>query len=116
MLITISIAYAGNGILAGVSKSKVLPKRSLQKALRQLSDWKTISSETKLRAHFTYSDYVSGLVLIARIAVHAELQCHHPDILYTYNKLTITLSTHEAGGITSKDIKLATTISELCNN
>lgn len=96
-----------------VSKQKLVTKRVLQKALKTLPDWKQNAAGTTLRAHFSHPDYISGLVMIARIAVHAEILNHHPDIKFTYSKLTITLTTHDCKGLTPADLKLASRISKL---
>ena len=92
---------------------KVLTKKQLQAALKKLPDWECNPKQTFLKAAYTQPDYISGLVLIARIAVHAELLHHHPEITYTYSTVSIKLTTHEAKGITARDIDLATRISKL---
>jgi len=99
-----------------VSKVAVIPKRVLQKTLKTLPDWKSNAAGTNLQATYPHPDYITGLVMIARIAVHAEILNHHPDIKFTYAKLTITLTTHDSRGITPLDIKLATQISKLYSN
>ena len=50
---------------------------------------------------------------MTRIAFEAELQHHHPDWTNVYNKLEISLSTHDAGGVTDKDFTLAKTIDKI---
>jgi pterin-4a-carbinolamine dehydratase len=97
----------------GVRVKKVLTKKQLDKVEKKLPDWKLNSKATQLKAKFPQPDYVSGLVFIARIAVHAELKNHHPDILYRYGDVTVTLTTHDVGGLTEKDVILAATISRL---
>lgn len=92
---------------------KVLNKKQLTQALKRLPDWQTNPKATFLKATFTQPDYIAGLVTIARIAVYAELAHHHPDITYTYNTVQVKLTTHDSGGITEKDIALATKISSL---
>ena len=52
---------------------------------------------------------------MTRIAFEAEAQNHHPDWTNVYNELSISLSTHEAGGVTDKDLKLAHSIEEIIN-
>lgn len=81
--------------------------------MKELPDWKLNKAETTLTASFANPDYISGLVMIARIAVHAEILNHHPDIKFTYHKLTVSLTTHEVRGISVKDIQLASRISNL---
>ena len=47
------------------------------------------------------------MAFVSRVASMAEERQHHPDILIRYNKVTLTLSTHDAGGVTSKDLEMA---------
>jgi 4a-hydroxytetrahydrobiopterin dehydratase len=56
---------------------------------------------------FQFKNFVEAMRFVNRAAEAAEAMNHHPDILVRYNKVTMTLSTHDAGGITSKDFELA---------
>lgn len=63
---------------------------------------------------FSVKDFQSAIALIIKIAFEAEKMDHHPDIyLHSYNKIRVTLSTHNEGGVTEKDIKLAEKIADL---
>lgn len=62
------------------------------------------ASITKL---FTFGDYVQALAFVNAVAVIAEEHGHHPDLLLSYGKVTATLSTHDAGGVTELDTALA---------
>jgi 4a-hydroxytetrahydrobiopterin dehydratase len=59
---------------------------------------------------FIFKDFVIAMAFVDKAAAEAERQQHHPDILIRYNKVTMTLSTHDAGGITHKDIDMARTL------
>jgi len=96
-----------------VRVKQVLTKKQLEKALAALPAWRCNSKQTYIKATFPQPDYISGLVFIARIVVHAEMLQHHPDITYTHTTVTVKLSTHDYGGITKLDIILATNISAL---
>tara|TARA_B100000745_G_scaffold142609_1_gene93245 strand:+ start:279 stop:578 length:300 start_codon:yes stop_codon:yes gene_type:complete len=96
-----------------VRVKRVLTKKQLSAALNKLPDWQSNPKQTFLKATFAQPDYVAGLVFIARIAVHAEILQHHPDITYTYRSVTVKLTTHELHGLTKLDIELATRISKL---
>jgi len=65
-----------------------------------------------LTARFTTGDFATGLALVNRIGASAEEADHHPDLLLTYPEVAVTLSSHDVGGITSRDIDLARTIDE----
>jgi 4a-hydroxytetrahydrobiopterin dehydratase len=75
-----------------------------------LADWQQ-EGET-LTARFATGDFATGLDLVNRIGAAAEKANHHPDLTLTYPEVTATLSSHDVGGITSRDLDLARTISE----
>jgi 4a-hydroxytetrahydrobiopterin dehydratase len=77
----------------------------VRKSLQSVPEW----SETGGAIHRTYQfkDFVESMKFVNAIAQAAEADQHHPDILVRWNKVTLTLSTHDAGGITGKDFALA---------
>lgn len=76
-----------------------------------LDDWRHLLSG--IRARFRTGDFATGLRLVDRIGAAAEEADHHPDIALTYPEVIVTLSSHDVGGITSRDLALARTISGL---
>lgn len=67
-----------------------------------------------LQAEFQFEDFVSAFGFMTKVAIIAEKMNHHPSWTNTYNKVTFSLSTHDAGDIvTEKDHKLAKAISKL---
>ncbi len=82
-----------------------LTDEQIQSELAKLPDW----SETgeAIQRTFGFKDFVQAMDFVARVAQQAEKSQHHPDILIRFNKVTLTLSTHDAGGITSRDFALA---------
>jgi len=77
----------------------------IQRALGGLSGWSRRGDA--LLKTFTFSKFADGIAFVDRVAVLADKMDHHPDIDIRYTKITISLSTHDAGGITDSDIKLA---------
>ena len=73
--------------------------------LAKLPEW----SETgeAIQRTYKFADFVKSMGFVTRVAEEAERSQHHPDILIRFNKVTLTLSTHDAGGITLKDFVLA---------
>ncbi len=69
----------------------------------------TIEGETITRT-IRYPDFVEAMGFVTRVAMIAEKANHHPDIDIRWNKVTLTLSTHSEGGLTSRDIDLAAAI------
>lgn len=90
-----------------------MSSKQLKKALSSLELFSPTPKNTKLTATFDFKSHVEALVFIARITVHAEVEQHHPDIDFTYKKVKVSLTTHEAKGLTQKDIKLAKKIESL---
>ncbi|MCG7311193.1 4a-hydroxytetrahydrobiopterin dehydratase [Brachybacterium sp. ACRRE] len=66
----------------------------------------------QITARFATGDFGTGLALVDRIGASAEEANHHPDLTLTYSEVTVALSSHDVGGITSRDIELARAITE----
>jgi 4a-hydroxytetrahydrobiopterin dehydratase len=75
-----------------------------------ISDW--TFEDDALHAHFETGDFATGLRLVNKIGEAAESANHHPDLLLTYPSVDVTLSSHDAGGVTSRDIAMARAISD----
>ncbi len=63
-----------------------------------------------IRRTFTFRKFAEGIQFVDRVAVQADAMDHHPDIDIRYTAVTLTLSTHSAGGLTAKDFELAAKI------
>ena len=74
-------------------------------------DW--TRSDEALTRHFEFADFSEAFGFLSRVALLAESHEHHPEIKNVWNKVTLTLTTHDAGGLTNKDAALAATIDEL---
>lgn len=74
-----------------------------------LADWRHVLGTIKAR--FKTGDFATGLSLVDRIGSVAEDANHHPDITLTYTEVLVTLSSHDVGGITQRDVDLARAIS-----
>jgi 4a-hydroxytetrahydrobiopterin dehydratase len=78
----------------------------------QLPDWEVRADQ--LMRTFTLASFAHAVIFIGAIAQLAEAANHHPDLLlHDYNQLTVTLTTHSAGGLTEKDFALAARIDAL---
>lgn len=78
-----------------------------------MDDWRQIRHT--LRARFTTGDFATGLAFVNRIGAAAEATNHHPDVTLTYPEVRVTLTSHDAEGITSRDIDLAREISSIAS-
>lgn len=77
-------------------------------ALDIVPDWNEVNGE--IQRTYQFNDFVQAMRFVDRVAAEAESREHHPDILIRYNKVTLSVSTHDAGGITEKDFDLAKAI------
>jgi 4a-hydroxytetrahydrobiopterin dehydratase len=77
----------------------------VQRALGGLAGWSR-RGETLVKT-YAFDRFADGIAFVDRVAVAADSMDHHPDIDIRYTKVTMTLSTHDAGGITASDLKLA---------
>jgi 4a-hydroxytetrahydrobiopterin dehydratase len=66
-----------------------------------------------LRRTFTFSGFPEAVAFVQALVAPAEAMDHHPDVDLRYNKVTVALSTHSAGGITALDVELAGAISNI---
>ncbi|MCC5787190.1 MAG: 4a-hydroxytetrahydrobiopterin dehydratase [Phycisphaerales bacterium] len=82
-----------------------LTESDIDQRLGELPEWTKVNEEIQRTYHF--DDFVNSMAFVNKVADAAERDQHHPDILIRYNKVTLTLSTHDAGGITEKDFALA---------
>ncbi len=76
-----------------------------------LTGWTVQGS--KLETTRKFKDFVEAIAFVNKLVEPAETAGHHPDIEVSYNKVKITLTTHDAGGLTQKDFDLATQISQI---
>lgn len=84
---------------------------ALKAELKSLDGW-SIKNE-KLHKEFEFRDFNQAFGFMSRAAMHCEKMNHHPEWFNVYNKLTVDLTTHDAGGITQNDINLAKILNSL---
>ena len=70
-------------------------------------NWKREEGRDAMTREFAFKDFNRAFAFMTQVALHAEKHDHHPEWFNVYNKVRITLSTHDAGGITQKDVALA---------
>ncbi|MGP1374418.1 MAG: 4a-hydroxytetrahydrobiopterin dehydratase [Almyronema sp.] len=89
----------------------VLTEAQVQEKAAKLQNW-IIEGKT-IKTVRTFSDFVEAINFINKLVEPAESACHHPDLAISYNQVTITLTSHDAGGLTEKDFEMADLISQL---
>jgi 4a-hydroxytetrahydrobiopterin dehydratase len=73
--------------------------------LADFPDWSVIGGA--LQRTLSFENFIESMAFVNKVAEQAEKVQHHPDILVRYSKVTLTLSTHDAGGLTQKDFDFA---------
>ena len=91
--------------------SSVLSDRDIQQRLDELPDW-TLSGQ-QIACTRRFRDFIEAVEFVNRLVDPAEAAGHHPDLAISYNRVTIALTTHDAGGLTEKDFNLAKIISQI---
>ncbi len=82
-------------------------KETRADALIGLDGWSNTEDRDAIQKTFTFKNFNQAFSFMTRVAMEAEKTNHHPEWFNVYNRVDVTLSTHDAGGITEKDIKLA---------
>ena len=88
-----------------------LSESEIAAALASLPGWKAV--DKTIERSFKFPDFIAALAFVNRIADAAEKANHHPDIAIHYNQVTLSLWSHDSGGVTKRDLKMAATINEL---
>lgn len=84
-----------------------LQGQDLQHALSQVPKWAFNAQTHTIERHWVFKDFNEAFAFMTRVALAAEQRDHHPNWSNVYNRVQVQLSTHDAGGLTSKDIELA---------
>ena len=85
-------------------------------ALRKLNGWSEVSGRDAITRKFVFKDFNQAFGFMTRAALIAEKMDHHPEWFNVYKTVEVTLSTHDAGGVTELDIKLAGEMDKLAGN
>jgi 4a-hydroxytetrahydrobiopterin dehydratase len=89
----------------------LLTEEEIREGLARLPQWEREGRE--IHRTFAFDSFASAIEFVDQVAQLAEQADHHPDIDIRYDKVRLSLSTHSAGGLTKRDIKLAAKIDEL---
>ena len=93
--------------------SDTLDTSTRDAALRGLPAWTYDATADAIKRRFVFQDFSEAFGFVCRVGLLAEAAGHHPDWSNVYNRVTIALRTHDADGVTGKDIGLATAIDAL---
>ncbi len=93
--------------MTAVTKPSTLSHVEIETALAKIPGWDITPSGNAINKHFKFADYAGALDFVNKLSEHAEAANHHPDITLGWGYVGVTLTTHDAGGVTENDIKLA---------
>ena len=93
-----------------VEKLDATARSTLHQALPQ---WQAVEGRDAIARSFRFADFSAAWGFMARVALLAEAQDHHPEWFNVYNRVDITLTTHDAGGLSARDMQLARAIDRL---
>jgi 4a-hydroxytetrahydrobiopterin dehydratase len=103
---------AGQAVREGAMAEKLTEAERAQ--LRAgLPAWKPVAGRDAIERDFSFADFSAAWGFMARVALLAERQQHHPEWSNVWNKVHITLTTHDAGGLSAADVTLARAIDAL---
>lgn len=85
-------------------------------ALALLDGWTEVAGRDAIRKAFKFGDFSRAFAFMTRVALRAEQLDHHPEWANVYDKVEVTLSTHDAGGVTELDVALARFVDEVAKS
>lgn len=92
---------------------EALSEAERDQALRELAAWRYDGERRALYRKIMLADFSEAFALMTRIALEAEKRDHHPEWSNVYNRLEIWLTTHEAGGVSTRDLAMARVVDRL---
>ena len=90
-----------------------LPIDDLRTALKRLPDWRLADGREAITRRYQFVDFDAAFAFMTRVALLAAKMDHHPEWSNVYKTVAVILSTHDAGGVTERDIKLAAAMDKL---
>jgi 4a-hydroxytetrahydrobiopterin dehydratase len=78
-----------------------------EQALLEIPEWSEVAGRDAIHRTFTFDSFIEAFGFMTRAALRAEKMDHHPEWFNVYNRVEVTLSTHDAGGFTELDLRLA---------
>jgi len=87
--------------------SEKLTGDARKNSLARLAGWSEVNGRDAITKKFVFKDFNQAFGFMSRVALVAEKMDHHPEWFNVYKTVEVTLSTHDAGGLTARDVKLA---------
>lgn len=96
-----------------MKKIVLLKKAEIKKQTKTVSTWTLNSKQTSLQKIFKFKDHIDAMIFVARVTVLSQVLEHHPEMLFTFQKVKVTLTSHDIGGLSKLDFDLAKRIDSL---
>lgn len=87
--------------------------QEINEKLKTISEWTYEDKSMSLIKKFHFKSYLKNIAFVNAVAWIANKENHHPDLVVSFNHCTVRLTTHDSGGISDKDFKMATMIDSL---
>ena len=100
-------------IIKGLVMTQKLTADARKAALAKLAGWSDVAGRDAIAKTFTFKDFNQAFGFMTRAALVAEKNDHHPEWFNVYKTVEVTLSTHDAGGVTERDVQLAEAMNKL---
>ncbi|CAH1393113.1 unnamed protein product [Nezara viridula] len=118
---TFSILFKSSPVLKALSRSKRMCAKLSEDERKNLigplfkTGWKMVENRDAIMKDFNFKNFNEAFSFMSGVALTAEKMDHHPEWFNVYNKVSITLSSHDVNGLSSRDVKLATFIDDLAS-
>lgn len=93
--------------------AQVLDGQDRAAALAALPHWRAVEGRDAITRTYRFEDFNAAFGFMTRVALVAEAMNHHPEWFNVYNRVDVTLATHDAGGLTARDVQLAQAMDRL---
>ena len=90
-----------------------LDSKAREQALAELKQWKPVDGRDAIARSLRFADFNAAFAFMTRVALMAERMDHHPEWSNVWNKVDVVLSTHDAGGLSQRDVDLARFIDQI---
>lgn len=94
-----------------MANATLLSQSEIEQQMQTVPQWQR--SGKAIARTFEFKNFVEAIAFVEQLVEPAEAAAHHPDLAISYNKVTVSLTSHDAGGLTEKDFELARTISQI---
>lgn len=96
--------------------AQTLSRDARDAALAQLTGWQVVDDRDAIRRQLKFADFNAAFGFMTRVALVAEKMNHHPEWSNVWNRVEVTLTSHDVGGLTERDVELAETIDRIAGS